>query len=128
MPRKPKPIIGTCPCPQCGKDSPVRKENSGRLYGTCPDCSSFKGQDWILEKGQLFGAADAVPVPAAPPAKPAPVPAPGSGVKPIKLAPAKQPPAEGDAARQVDIEDAIAGEQKPTKKAEQGGGIWPWNF
>lgn len=125
MPRKPKPTIGTCPCPQCGKDSPVRKEASGRLYGTCPDCSSFKGQDWILEKGQLFGATAAVP--AAPAAKPAPVPAPGSGVKPIKLAPARQPPA-GEAGRQVDIEDAIADREKPTKKAEQGSGIWPWNF
>lgn len=114
MPRKPRPEIGTCPCPQCSADSPVRKARDGTLYGCCPKCSTFKGQDWILEKATIWGE-NAPPTPV-PTSVPAPAPVPGTGVAPIELP--KRTPANDEPAGEP------TEEQEPDDDAP--GIRWPW--
>lgn len=112
MPRKPKPKIGTCPCPMCGAESRVSRDAAQALYAVCPVHSRFNGTDYILEHGYIFGASEPAPVAAAP------VPAPSGGVKPISIA-AQQPVPERTQERV---------EAPPVSKNEQDDarGIFPW--
>lgn len=121
MPRKPPPTIGECPCPQCGKLGEVRKGRQG-IYGLCKfGCGSFKGQDFILENADIYGAN--------PPPAPPPPAATGTGIAPVTIAPTRAPepapvPAEepdGDSHRQMDFVD----QDDTPPREESRGGFWP---
>lgn len=76
MPKPINPTIGRAPCPMPGctctadirKTKPTGGNSAGRLYLHCPECGTDprrgkKIQDWIVEKGEIFGAKGPTPAP-----------------------------------------------------------------
>ena len=96
MPKPARVDIGSCPCPtqDCGRTAAVRRTGAtkahptGRLFLNCPRCGPnlARGewlQEWILEKGTIYGP-EGAPGPAP---EPAPAPEPGPEPAPSHRSP-----------------------------------------
>lgn len=72
--KPPRETCGTCECPFCRTEQPVRKNINDKFYINCTTCGVVQPalpyfQEWILEHARLYGADGPGKRPPAVPAK-----------------------------------------------------------